>query len=274
MTRLHRRGPNRIGLTRIGARKKFVRMLRHRPRANGGRSDEPGRLGMEVAILTPVRLLADGLSTCLVGHCDISCVLVVRNLADLREACTKKPIDVAVIDVTHGIDIEEVRLLAIAVPGTALIALGLVEQHQEVIRFGRAGFAGYVTRDAGIDVLAKAISDAMLGRLACPAEISAGLMRALFRTAPESGSAVGDAALTRREGDVLHLIGQGLSNKEIARELDLSVSTVKHHVHHILDKLRLPRRAQAMRHVRSAPWLAARSFGNSSPTPGTRGRDS
>lgn len=216
---------------------------------------------MQVAILTPVRLLADGLCTCLVGRGDISSVILVGDVVELRDTCTAHAIEVAIIDVTHGIDIEEVRMLAAAIPRTALIALGLVEQRQEVIRFGRAGFAGYVTRDAGIEALAKAISDAVRGRLACPAEISAGLMRALFRTAPESRSTLDDAALTKREGDVLQLIGQGLSNKEIARELDLSVSTVKHHVHNILDKLRLPRRAQAMRHVRSAPWIAsAHSF--------------
>lgn len=51
--------------------------------------------------------------------------------------------------------------------------------------------------------------------------------------------------------------GRGLSNKEIARELVLSVATVKHHVHNVLDKLKLPRRAQAMRRVRDAPWLVS-----------------
>ena len=66
-----------------------------------------------------------------------------------------------------------------------------------------------------------------------------------------------NAALTRREGEVLQLIGRGLSNKEIARDLSLSVATVKHHVHHVLEKLQLPRRAQAMRRVRETPWIAS-----------------
>jgi two-component system, NarL family, nitrate/nitrite response regulator NarL len=62
--------------------------------------------------------------------------------------------------------------------------------------------------------------------------------------------------LTRRESEVLVFPGRGLSNKEIGCELRLSVATVKHHVHHILEKLKLERRAQAMRRVRDAPWLA------------------
>jgi len=55
---------------------------------------------------------------------------------------------------------------------------------------------------------------------------------------------------------VLELLGRGSSNKEIGDELCLSVATVKHHVHHVLEKLKLRRRAQAMRLVRDAPWIA------------------
>jgi DNA-binding NarL/FixJ family response regulator len=211
---------------------------------------------MEVVILTPIQLLADGLRACLAGHNDILNVLPVRDLCALRDACASRQVDVAIIDVTHGVDLEEIRLIAIECSGTALLALGLVEQRQEVIRCGRAGFVGYVTRDAGIEALVKAITDTVAGRLACPAEISAGLLRALFRTAAPPGLSIEGEPLTRREGDVLHLIGQGMSNKEIACALDLSIYTVKHHVHHILEKLQLPRRAQAMRRVREAPWLA------------------
>jgi two-component system, NarL family, nitrate/nitrite response regulator NarL len=56
---------------------------------------------------------------------------------------------------------------------------------------------------------------------------------------------------------VLQLIGRGLTNKEIARELNLSVATIKHHVHNVLEKLNLPRRAYAMRRVRERPWIAS-----------------
>lgn len=67
-----------------------------------------------------------------------------------------------------------------------------------------------------------------------------------------------ESSLTQREGEVLQLIGDGQSNKEIARELSLSVATVKHHVHSILQKLKVPSRAQAVRRVRDAPWIAPR----------------
>jgi DNA-binding NarL/FixJ family response regulator len=93
--------------------------------------------------------------------------------------------------------------------------------------------------------------------LACSAEISGDLLRALFRADSHADPANSQKMLTRREGEVLQLIGRGLTNKEIARDLNLSLATVKHHVHHVLEKLQLTRRAQAMRRVREMPWIAS-----------------
>jgi ATP/maltotriose-dependent transcriptional regulator MalT len=95
------------------------------------------------------------------------------------------------------------------------------------------------------------------GRLRCSAEISGSLLRALFHMAPRAVSTAD--ALTRREGEVLQLIGRGLSNKEIARELSLSTATIKHHVHGLLGKLKVARRSQAVRRAQESPWLGASS---------------
>jgi len=208
--------------------------------------------------LTPVRLLGDGLTAGFERQSDIDVLAVINDLQGLREALARHRADLVLIDVTHGIDLYDTRSIAAQWPEVALVALGLTEQRQDVIRCGRAGFAGYVAREASLDALCKALRDVIQGKLACPAEISSGLLRALFRAEHPIDEGALEQALTRREGDVLRLIGEGLSNKEIARELILSVATVKHHVHNVLDKLHLPRRAQAMRRVRDAPWLAAR----------------
>jgi DNA-binding NarL/FixJ family response regulator len=200
--------------------------------------------------------MGDSLAACLQRHDEITVVAAVADLSAVRDKLSAANVDLLLIDVTHGIDLYDVRSLAAENPGVAFVALGLTEQRQDVIRCGRAGFSGYVSRDASVDALCRALADVLAGRLACPAEISGGLLRALFRMEAPAGDPH-EMALTRRESDVLQLIGRGLSNKEIARELVLSVATVKHHVHNILDKLNLPRRAQAMRRVRDAPWLVA-----------------
>jgi len=211
---------------------------------------------VKIIVLTPVRLLADGLAACLSTRPEMVVLAAVNDLATLRDALSTTCAQVVLIDVTQGIDLFEVRAIAAKWSDVALVALGLNEQRQEVIRCGRAGFAGYVARHASIDALCQALSDIVAGRLACPPDISGGLLRALFRRDPRPDEPDLDPALTRRESEVLQLVGRGLSNKEIGCELSLSVPTVKHHVHHILEKLHLSRRTQAMRRVRDAPWIA------------------
>lgn len=222
-----------------------------------GARPDGGSPDMNIIVLTPVRLMGDGLRACFSGRPNMTVVAVVTDLAMLQDVLATIATDLILIDVTHGIDLYDVRSIASERPAVALVALGLTEQRQDVIRCGRAGFTGYVSRDASVDALCKAISDVVQGRLACPAEISSGLLRALFRMDRPSHDSGPDHALTRRESDVLLLIGRGLSNKEIARQLSLSVATVKHHVHNVLDKLNLARRAEAMRRVRDAPWIAS-----------------
>ena len=211
---------------------------------------------MNIVVLTPVRLLGDGLAACFSNRPDMRTLAVINDLAILREMMASTEVDVVLIDVTHGVDLFDVRDIASQWPNVPLVALGLNEQRQEVIRCGRAGFAGYVSRDASIDELCNSLSEIVAGRLACPPEIAGSLLRALFRR--ESAYEESDLSfdLTRREAEVLELLGHGFSNKEIANELCLSVATVKHHVHHVLEKLQLQSRAQAMRRVRDAPWLA------------------
>lgn len=212
---------------------------------------------MKIIILSPVRLLGDCLATCFCQRPEVTVLAVINDLARLRDTLATAEIDLVLIDVTQGIDLYDVRAIATARPDVALVALGLTEQRQEVIRCGRAGFTGYIARESTVEALCNALSDVIEGRLACPAEISGGLLRALFRMDQPPEEPNLEQALTRREGDVLQLIGQGLSNKEIARDLTLSVATVKHHVHNVLEKLHLPRRAEAMRKVRDAPWIAS-----------------
>lgn len=211
---------------------------------------------MKLVIVTPIRLFGDGLSACLRAYESIILQAVVDDLTGLRHVLGGTDADIALIDVTQGIDLDDVRAVALGFPGLALVALGLEDQRQAVIRCGRAGFSCYVDRSASIDYLHRSLCDALAGRLSCSAEVSGELMRALFFQDREPASSKPTESLTNREGEVLQLIGNGLSNKEIATELSLSVATVKHHVHRILYKLKLCRRAQAMRRVREAPWLA------------------
>jgi DNA-binding NarL/FixJ family response regulator len=209
---------------------------------------------MRIVIVTPFRLLGEGLVACLGGKDGIMVDALVDDFGTLRDALGPET-NLVLVDVGAGFEAAEVCAIAADHPHLTLFALGLRERRDEVIRCARAGFAAYVPRDATADTLRNAMLAAAAGRLTCPPDIACSLMRALFHTSLPHEVA-NDNELTRRQGEVLHLLGHGLSNKEIARELELSVATVKHHVHSILTKLGVARRTQAMRKVREAPWIA------------------
>lgn len=211
---------------------------------------------MDLLLVSPVRLLGDGLAACLSERSGVRLQSTVDDLRALRDSLSSRQVEVVLIDVTLGIDLDEVRAIAAEHPTVALVALGLLEQCREVVSCGRAGFIGYISRSSSIDELCRALPDIVAGRLDCSSEISGGLLRALYRTFSVDSELCIAESLTKREGDVLQLIGRGLSNKEIALELCLSLSTVKHHVHNVLSKLGLSSRAQAMRKVRNTPWIA------------------
>ncbi len=202
-------------------------------------------------LVTSVRLFGEALEHCIGAGQGVVLAKIVATLEELRKALTEAPAQVVLLDVTQGIDFRSVGELAGQHPQTAFIALGLPEQASHIIRAGTSGFAGYVARDASITTLIEAMSNATAGRLSCSGEIASHLLRALFqqtqgRVPPHLGGGPGESleGLTRRERDVAQLVGQGYSNKEIARDLCLSLGTVKHHVHHVLEKLQLNRRAQ------------------------------
>src|SRR6266852_5114241 len=164
---------------------------------------------MNIVVLTPVRLLGEGLAACFSNRPNMRTLAVVNDLAILREMMASTEVDVVLIDVTHGVDLFDVKDIVSQWPDVALVALGLNEQRQEVIRCGRAGFAGYVARDATIDALCGALSEIVAGRLACPPEIAGGLLRALFGNELSPQTSEAELALTRREGEVLALLGRG-----------------------------------------------------------------
>lgn len=210
---------------------------------------------MRIVLLTPVRLFGEGLALCLDGKEGIVVDKLVSDFGALRDALGPL-IALALIDVTAGFQTEEIRSIAVEHPAVKLVALGIRESRDQVVLCGEAGFTAYISRHAPLETLCDCILAAAAGRLSMPDDIACGLMRALFRFGPSHAPAHNDNAITKREGDVLRLLGRGFSNKEIARELNLSVATVKHHVHSILGKLGVARRMQAMRRVREAPWIA------------------
>ncbi len=124
-------------------------------------------------------------------------------------------------------------------PDTEVIALTSVMEDSSVVDAVRAGAIGYLLKDTESFELCRAIKAAAAGQVQMSPQVLTRLMREV-RT-PEKGL----EPLTDRETDVLKLLAEGRSNKEISKILNIGEQTVKTHVSRILDKLSVPSRTQA-----------------------------
>jgi two-component system, NarL family, response regulator LiaR len=123
-------------------------------------------------------------------------------------------------------------------PDTEVLALTSVLEDASVVGAVRAGAIGYLLKDTQADALCQAIKSAAAGQVQLTPKAAARLMQAV--SAPES-----PVDLTERETEVLRLLAQGQSNKQIAHSLHISEKTVKTHVSNILSKLGVQSRTQA-----------------------------
>lgn len=208
-------------------------------------------MGVRVAILSVVRLYAEGLADYLGSRGGVSIAGIARNFAEIKKLLEAKPVDVILCDTSEKETAVEVRQLASQFKDVRIVAVALAETETEITAWAEAGISGYVPRNASLPQLYTAILAAMRGEVRCSPRITGWLLRELRRR-PDRGQ-IGER-LTCREVQTLRLISKGLSNKEIARELGISVSTVKNHVHSVLEKLRVQSRSQAAARVASCDF--------------------
>ena len=140
-------------------------------------------------------------------------------------------------------------------PQPQIVALALAETEPAVIAWAEAGVTGYVPRSAALGELVSLLEGIMRGEQACSGNIAAGLLRWISQSptrAEPPAVAAEQSSLTIREEQVVRLIGAGLSNKEIARQLKIGLGTTKSHVHNVLGKLELKRRGQVARWIHAS----------------------
>jgi len=152
--------------------------------------------------------------------------------------------EIVLLDVPEPARLREARAIRAMLPGPRVVAVGVPETEDGILLCAEAGICGYVTPEASAEQLASTIACVARGELPCSARIAGTLMRRVASLASASPPAPPLYALTPRERQVVELVAQGLSNKEIAHSLAIEVTTVKTHVHHLLEKLRLRRRGE------------------------------
>ena len=168
----------------------------------------------------------------------------LRMSADLRP-------DVVIVDMATRQSLGVVRTIREQAPDLHIVGFGVEEVEGEILACAEAGLAGYVPCDASLDDLCVRIAGIVRGELMCTPRMAAAMFRRLELRRHTDGPQAQGLVLTAREREVLKLIDGGLSNKEIAMRLHIEVSTVKNHVHNLLEKLHVSSRMQAAAHLGS-----------------------
>ena len=159
-------------------------------------------------------------------------------------------------------------LLDISMPGSGIVAaqricahspeikvvmLTVSEAGDDIMAALKAGASGYVLKGVGSAELGNILSGIMAGESYVSPSLAARLWVELRERAPEPQSGDLLATLTEREDEILRLVAKGLSNKQVAIDLDIQEKTVKHHMTSILNKLKVRNRTEAAVMLKEAP---------------------
>ncbi len=198
-----------------------------------------------VAIIDDNRLVREALTVMLNSLPDMR--VVASDVVDSAFLAATKP-QVLLLDVGLR-DQDSLRVAATLKeenPGAKIIVMDLLPVNDEVVEFVNAGVSGFVLKDASFDEFVATIRSVAAGQKVLPPRMTESLFSQIARVADgqESSQVLEAVRMTRREREVIELIGEGLSNKELAQRLNIATHTVKSHVRNVMEKLALHTRLQ------------------------------
>jgi DNA-binding NarL/FixJ family response regulator len=208
---------------------------------------------LRILLIEDNRILRDGIKAMINKQADLKIAAASSGNHDtLLQARTCRP-HVVLIDLSlrneNGLRV--VASLSREMPQTRVIGMGLIPSQQDIVDFVEAGAAGFILKDATVEDVLETIRSVARGMKILPPLLTGSLFTHVINHALHKSKArIHDAVhMTKREREVIVLIAEGLSNKEIANRLNLSTFTVKSHIHNILEKLALHSRLEIAAHA-------------------------
>lgn len=209
---------------------------------------------LRILLIEDNRLLREGLTVMLRKQPDMNVVETVGNGENIMAIMKKQKPDVLLLDLglRSQNSLNVVKLVKKNFSGTKIIIMDLIPTQADVLEFVQAGVSGFILKDATIKDFLKTIRSVARGFQVLPHNLTGSLFSQIVEHAI-SGSKPSDiiesVRMTKRERQVIELISEGYTNKEIAQKLHLSTYTVKSHVHNILEKLALSTRLQIAKYL-------------------------
>jgi DNA-binding NarL/FixJ family response regulator len=224
--------------------------------------DGGGGVPIHLFILSDMRLLCEGLTSCLARQ---ECLHITGHgdLTTPPEQIVDSGAAVLLVDIATSRGLQQSAACRALSPALKVVAIAVAEVERDILACAEAGVSGFVLRDGSISDVVAAIHNAMRDELVCSPRVAAALfgrLALLSAQAVPREPATGVDTLTPREHEIIRFVGEGLSNKEIARALRIRNSTVKNHMHNVLSKLQIRRRGEISKHLHAAgPWSPAPS---------------
>jgi two-component system, NarL family, nitrate/nitrite response regulator NarL len=201
----------------------------------------------DVFVVAPVRVHRETLSTALNDAENLRVVGTAATVAEALPRLRELGPDVAVLDASTPEEIDLPSPMR-AEPEVKLVAVGVAEH--EAVDWMEAGVSGCVSPEASVDELVAAVASVARGEIVTSPQVQARLLSRIRRLAAEAPDAAEEDRLTPRQAEVIGLVAEGLSNKQIARRLSIQEQTVKNHMHHVLLRLGVHGRGEAAAQLR------------------------
>ena len=204
-------------------------------------------------------LLLEGLASMLNDQEDFVVVGTASCGRNAVEQIIELKPEIALIDIgmpdKDGLEITQA--LHSEYPEVKVIILGLVDLTDEIMVCIEAGATGYILKESSFEHLVQTIQSVHQNEAFCSPRMAASLFSRIAELTDGAKIQLPPNAvkLTGRELEVINLIAEGLSNKEIAKRLFIETQTVKNHIHNILDKLQLHNRFETVEYARERKLL-------------------
>jgi len=214
---------------------------------------------VSLIIVVDHRLFGECLASVL-ARCESCIILAVAQTAeDALKQMLERPSDVVLIDaqLPQAMGLTLTKQLTYDFPHVRVLLFGVMDDETELRAYVEAGASGYVLKDAPFHELRSAIELVARGETVCSPHIAHAMFARLSELAQTSARSIlhEPMILSDRELEILYLIAEGWSNRQIADRLYLSPHTVKNHVHNILKKLCVQRRLEAIKYASERQWL-------------------
>jgi two-component system response regulator DegU len=204
---------------------------------------------IRISVVEDNRLLREGLISIIKEQADLKLVAALGTSENVLERIRAIKPNVLLLDLGLRAQnsLRVVRDVKNTTPETKVIVMDLVPSQSDIFEFVREGVSGFLLKDASIDDFLRTIRSVAHGAKVLPPHLTESLFTQIVAHAVNGSSPsrlIESVRMTKRERQVIELVSDGLTNKEIAQRLHLSTYTVKSHVHNILEKLALHTRVQ------------------------------